>query len=167
MNRVALLLALLSLAGCAMKPVEPPLPQFITPPGDAQFASDLFGYSQAVRTGPWIIVSAQIGWDTEKRGFPQDFVAQATCAFKNLEAVLKAAGAKLSDVVEITTYQLDMDKFNDVVDVRNEFFGEHRPAWTAVGVKALPLPQLQFQVKAVAYAPVTASGSTSASKKKP
>lgn len=152
MIRVLPLLAAILLAACATKPAAPPPKptEFIVPPG-TEFVSDLFGYSQAARTGPWINVSAQPGFDIKMRGFPDDFSAQVTAAFQNLEAVLKASGAALTDVVEITTYQLDMSKFNDVVDVRNEVFGEHRPTWTAIGVKELPLPSMQFQISARAF----------------
>jgi enamine deaminase RidA (YjgF/YER057c/UK114 family) len=155
MIRVLPLLAASLLAACAMQPPVPPPPpppptEFIVPVG-TEFVSDLFGYSQAARTGPWIEVSAQPGFDVQKRGFPEDFGQQVQAAFHNLDLVLRAAGAQLTDVVQITTYQLDMSKFNDVVDVRNEVFGEHRPAWTAVGVKELPLPSMQFQISARAY----------------
>lgn len=151
----AILFAALFLGACATTPPPPPpppKPQFFVPAG-TEFVSDLFGYSQAVKTGPWVTISAQPGFDIEKRGFPEDFRAQVTAAFKNLELSLKAAGAKLSDVTQLTSYMLDTEKFNDVVDVKGEFFGEHKPTWTVVGVKGLPLPQMQFQVSAVAYVP--------------
>lgn len=155
MIRVPFLMAAGLLGACALQPPAPPAPpppptDFIVPVG-TEFVSDLFGYSQAARTGPWISVSAQPGFDIQKRGFPEDFGEQVKAAFHNLELVLRASGAELTDVVEITSYQLDMSKFNDVIDVRNEVFGEHRPAWTAVGVKELPLPSMQFQVSARAY----------------
>ncbi|MGQ0621806.1 MAG: RidA family protein [Panacagrimonas sp.] len=152
MIRILPLLAVTLLGACAVKPTAPPPKptEFIVPAG-TEFVSDLFGYSQAARTGPWISVSAQPGFDIEMRGFPDEFSAQVMAAFRNLEAVLKASGAELTDVVEITTYQLDMTKFNDVVDARAEVFGEHRPAWTAVGVKELPLPSMQFQISARAF----------------
>lgn len=164
MTRVlAVLLLPVGLGACAsLQPPSPPLPppppaaQFIVPEG-TEFVSGLFGYSQAVRVGPWIRVSAQPGFDIEKRGFPETLPEQAEAAFRNLAFVLEASGASLGDVVEITSYQLDMEQFNAVVDARNEAFGEHRPAWTAVGVSALPLPSMQFQVSATAYVPGVAA----------
>jgi reactive intermediate/imine deaminase len=140
---------LLALSGCAAKPAEP---EYIVPAG-AELASEMFGYSQAVRIGDWVLVSGQVGIDPKTHGFPVDFVEQAKLAFSNLDAVLKASGADLGEVVEITTYQLDMDRFQDLVDVRNQVFGEHRPAWTVLGVKALALPSVQIEVSAMAYAP--------------
>ncbi|MGB0956051.1 MAG: Rid family hydrolase [Panacagrimonas sp.] len=155
MLRILLVLTALCLSACAgptKAPPKPLQPEFIVPPG-AEFVSGMFGYSQAARVGPWLMVSAQVGFDTEKRGFPADFEQQVHAAFRNLQTVLEAAGAELDDVVELTSYQLDMKRFNDVVDIKTEYFGEHRPAWSAIGVEALPLPQLQFQIKATAWAP--------------
>lgn len=147
------LLPVMLLGACALKPPAPPAPQFIVPPG-TEFVSDLFGYSQAVRVGPWVTVSAVPGFDIEKRGFPEVYEDQVAAAFANLKLVLEAAGAHMSDVVEITTYQLDMEKFNATVDGKNEAFGEHRPTWTAVGAAGLPLPSMQFQVSARAFSPL-------------
>lgn len=157
MRNVLCLSFIAMLSGCALRPPVPPPPpppvQFIIPPG-TEAASDLFGYSQAVRIGPWIMVSGQVGFDLEKFGFPDAFEDQVRLAFKNLEAVLKASGAELRHVVDMTTYQLDMAKFNLVVDIRNEVFEEHRPAWTPLGVSALALPSVQFTIRATAYVPL-------------
>lgn len=144
--------AALLLCACASTPrPAPPAPvEYIVPPG-GEFVSGLFGYSQAVRAGPWLIVSAQPGFDTAKRGFPEAFDDQVAAAFANLATTLQASGATMRDVVEITTYQLDMSTFDAVVDARNQAFGEHRPAWTALGVSGLPLPSMQFQVSARAW----------------
>ena len=155
MKFVLRLLPVLLLPACAMQPPAPPPPpaaEYITPES-MRPASDWFGYSQAVRVGPWITVSAVPGFDIEKRGFPEAYADQVAMAFANLKIVLEAAGATMNDVVEITTYQLDMAKFNDTVDGRNEAFGEHRPAWTALAAAGLPLDSMQFQVSARASAP--------------
>lgn len=146
------LLPYVLLPACALQPDAPPQPEFIVPP-QADYVSELFGYSQAVRVGPWVTVSAVPGFDIQKFAFPADYPDQVAAAFVNLQMILEAAGARMEDVVEITTYQLDMDKFNDTVDGRNEAFGLHKPTWTAVGAKSLPLPSMQFQVSARAYAP--------------
>lgn len=161
-----LLPLLVLLPACAITPPappSPPTPEFIVPAG-TEFVSDLFGYSQAARVGPWITVSAQPGFDIAQRGFPEAFADQVTAAFANLKLVVEACGASMNDVVEITTYQLDMEKFNDTVDGRNEAFGTHRPVWTAVGVKSLPLPSMQFQVSARVYAPGAGASSKPSAK---
>jgi enamine deaminase RidA (YjgF/YER057c/UK114 family) len=122
-------------------------------PAGTEFVSDLFGYSQVVRVGPWVTTSAIPGFDIEKRGFPEDYPSQVREAFENLKRVLEAAGATMNEVVEISTQQLDMDQFNATVDGKLEAFGEHKPTWSAIGVKSLPLPSMQFQVSARAWSP--------------
>lgn len=153
------LLCLGLLAGCAMQPPAPPpapppppTPEFVVPAG-TEFVSDLFGYAQAVRVGPWVTTSAIPGFDIDKRGFPEDYPSQVREAFENLKLVLEAAGATMNEVVELSTQQLDMDQFNTTVDGKLEAFGEHKPTWTAIGVKSLPLPSMQFQVSARAWSP--------------
>lgn len=128
-------------------------PVFFDSPGH-ESVNQTLGYSSAVRAGDWIIVSGQVGMDPVTGDVPRDFNQQVRVAFGNLRAALREAGATLSDVVEIQTYQLDMRKFGDVVRIRQEVFGKHRPAWTALGVRALTDPQLHFEVRAVAYAPL-------------
>lgn len=155
MKHVLRLLPVLMLPACAMQPPAPspaPSAEYITPER-MRPASDFFGYSQAVRVGPWITVSAIPGFDIEQRGFPEAYADQVAAGFANLKLVIEAAGATMNDVVEITTYQLDMGKFNDTIDGRNVAFGEHRPTWTALGAASLPLDSMQFQVSARAYAP--------------
>ncbi|HEX7381219.1 MAG TPA: Rid family hydrolase [Nevskiaceae bacterium] len=154
-------LAALLLAGCAS--LNAPLhPQYIVP-DDARLSASLYGYSQAVRVGPWITVSGQVGYDPATGAYGKTLEEQASLAFANLARVLRAAGASLSDVTSITTYQTDMRDLNAVVYARNAAFGDHRPTWTMVGVPALALPQLEFEVSATAYAPEkrrSAGGST-------
>lgn len=144
-------LVALLLTGCVSLNA-PPHPQYIVPP-DARLSASLYGYSQAVRVGPWITVSGQVGYDPKTGTYGETLEEQATLAFANLARVLRAAGASLSDVTSITTYQTDMHDLNAIVYARNAAFGDHRPAWTMVGVQALALPQLKFEVSATAYAP--------------
>ena len=146
-------LVVLSSACVVVPPApSPPIAQFVVPP-ETQYVSELFGYSQAVRVGAWVTVPARPAFDIQKRGFPEAYEDQVKAAFENLKLVLSAAGARMDEVVEITTYQLDMDQFNATVDGRNEAFGLHKPTWTALGVKGLPLPTMQFQVSARAWSP--------------
>lgn len=144
--------AMLLLAACAAGPRETVQARYFAPPSTA-LASGVYGYSQAVRVGPWVTVSGQVGYDGVRKAYATGFEDQVAWAFTNLAAALKSAGATMDDVVSITTYQTDMTQFNAVVYQRDKAFGAHRPAWTALGVNALAMPQLQFEVSALAYAP--------------
>jgi enamine deaminase RidA (YjgF/YER057c/UK114 family) len=111
---------------------------------------DHYHFSQATRVGDTIWVSGQVGLDAEGRP-GADMTAQARLAFENLRAVLAAAGASLGDVVDLNTFhtnlRADMRAFAAVKDT---FFPENYPSWTAVGVTELAVPELLVEVRAVA-----------------
>lgn len=153
MNAVLRLLPLALLSACA---AAPPAVTVVYPgPGDP--AVDGFVDTSAVRAGPWISVSAVTGFDATRRSFPETYREQAERAFANLRQVLEAAGARMDDVVEITTYQLDMSRLGDTRQAKDAAFGAHRPAWTALGASGLPLPGMQMQVAARAYVSASAA----------
>lgn len=110
------------------------------------------GYSAAVRSGELLFVSGQVGSRTD--GSPEpDFETQVRLAFKNLIAVLKAAGATLDDVIDVTTFHTDPQaQFETIMKVKAEFFGEPPyPTWTAVGVNWLA--GFDFEIKVIARIP--------------
>jgi 2-aminomuconate deaminase len=63
-------------------------------------------------------------------------------------------GAKLSDVVEISSYLVNMNDFAGYNEVYNEYFNENGPARTTVAVHQLPHPHLLIEMKAIAYKPL-------------
>jgi 2-aminomuconate deaminase len=82
-----------------------------------------------------------------------DIRAQARAVIENVAAVLRTAGAGLSDVVDITAFLVSMNDFKGYNEVYGEYFDETGPARTTVAVHQLPHPHLLIEVKAVAYAP--------------
>jgi 2-aminomuconate deaminase len=62
-------------------------------------------------------------------------------------------GAQLSDVVELTTYLLNMNDFAGYNEVYADYFGSDGPARTTVGVHQLPHPHLLIEIRAMAYKP--------------
>lgn len=105
-------------------------------------------FSQAVRAGNLVWVSGQVGID--EKGIGAGIEAQARTAFRNLARVLDAAGASLRDVVELVTYHRAMQDMAAFAKVKDEFYPEDYPAWTAVGVTALALPELLIEIRATA-----------------
>ncbi|MFI5395120.1 MAG: RidA family protein [Candidatus Binatia bacterium] len=96
-------------------------------------------YSQAVRVGPWVFLSGQIGLDPARGELvPGGVVAEVTQVLENLRAVLSAAGASLEAVVRTTIYLVDLADFSRVNEVYAGFFGAPFPARATVGVTALP-----------------------------
>jgi enamine deaminase RidA (YjgF/YER057c/UK114 family) len=70
-----------------------------------------------------------------------------------MEAVLAAAGCGFADVVKVTVFLTDVDDRPLVNPVRQEVFGESRPASTLVEVSALVIPGAKIEVEAVALIP--------------
>jgi 2-aminomuconate deaminase len=71
----------------------------------------------------------------------------------NIRDILQVAGAQLQDVVEISTYLVNMNDFAGYNEVYGEFFGYDGPARTTVAVHQLPHPHLLIEIKAMAYKP--------------
>ncbi len=96
-------------------------------------------YSQAVKTGNLVFLSGQIPLVPETMEIVDgDFETRARQVFKNLEAVAKAAGGDLNDIVKITVFLTDLDNFATVNSVMESFFDAPYPARAAVGVSSLP-----------------------------
>ena len=96
-------------------------------------------YSQAVRSGTVLYLSGQIPLDPNTMTMvSEDFTAQCHQVFKNLRAVLHAAGGDLSDIVQLTIYLTDLGCFSTLNEVMAEYFAQPYPARAAVEVAALP-----------------------------
>ena len=96
-------------------------------------------YSQATLAGDLVFCSGQIGLDPNTGEFVQGGVKeQTTQVFRNLKAVLQAAGVGLDAVTMVNVYLKSMKDFKDMNDVYAETFGDHKPARATVGVSELP-----------------------------
>ena len=82
-----------------------------------------------------------------------DVRAQTRAVLEKLGTILGAAGASLADVVEISTFLVDMNDFAGYNEVYAEFFASDGPARTTVAVHQLPHPHMRIEIKAVAYKP--------------
>jgi 2-aminomuconate deaminase len=83
-----------------------------------------------------------------------DIRAQTRAVIENIRDILESVGAQLQDVVEISTFLVNMNDFAGYNEVYGEFFGCDGPARTTVGVRELPHPHLLIEIKAVAYKPM-------------
>jgi 2-aminomuconate deaminase len=84
-----------------------------------------------------------------------DIRVQTRAVLENIGAVLAAVGASLADVVEVTSFLVDMDDFDGYNEVYAEYFSaEDGPARTTIAVRQLPHPHLLVEIKAVAERPV-------------
>ena len=129
-----------------------PSKRSIIVPKSAQAMYDRFHFAQATRVGDIIWVSGQTGLDANFRP-AEGMAAQAELAFASLKAVLAEAGASLGDVVDLTSFHIDLlGDMAAFVAVKDRFFPKNYPSWTAVGTTQLAAPGLLVEVKAVAVA---------------
>ena len=106
--------------------------------------------SQAIKTGPFVFVSGQAGYDDNGKIVEGGFAAQGERAFLNLKRALTAAGSSLDKVVKVTIFVTDMRQFNDVVDLRRRHFSVPYPADSIVEIKALYTPDAMIEIEAIA-----------------
>ncbi|CAN5332117.1 RidA family protein [soil metagenome] len=96
-------------------------------------------YSQAIVHGGLVFTAGQIALEPETGEMSLgDVAAQTERVMRNLSAVLEAAGSSLQRVVKTTVFLRDMNDFAAMNEVYGRFFGEHRPARSAVQAARLP-----------------------------
>jgi len=96
-------------------------------------------YNQAIRAGGFLFCSGQIPLDPATGEIVAgDVAAQTRQVMKNVEAVLRAAGASFAEVVKTTIFLTDMNDFAQVNAIYGQAFGDTPPARSTVAVAALP-----------------------------
>lgn len=115
-------------------------------------APDAIGpYSQAIRWGNLVVTAGQIGRDPESgRLVEGDVVAQSEQVFKNLKAVLEAAGSGFDKVIKSTVFLTTMDHFSAMNEVYARNFPAKPPARSTVAVAGLPAGAL-VEIEVIAY----------------
>jgi reactive intermediate/imine deaminase len=117
-------------------------------------AEPISHFTDAVRAGELLFVSGIVPVDESRELVGgDDVVAQARCVFENMRQVLAAAGCTFADVVKLTIFLTDVADRPLVNPVRQEVFGDTRPASTLVEVSALVIPGAKIEVEAVALVP--------------
>ncbi|BCZ81174.1 RidA family protein [Paraburkholderia terrae] len=111
-------------------------------------------YAPALKVGNTLYVSGQIGRNAAME-LVEGREAQIVQAFENLKLVLAAAGASMSDVVDLTTFHTDMRDLPLFMAVRDRYLAtDPLPAWTAVGAHMLGgTAGYIVEIKAVAVLP--------------
>jgi 2-iminobutanoate/2-iminopropanoate deaminase len=96
-------------------------------------------YSQAIRAGSLLFLSGQIPIDPSTGQMVDGGIAQQTHqVFKNLDAILKAAGASFDHVVRTTVYLADMNDFAAMNEIYGTYFSSPAPARATVQAARLP-----------------------------
>ena len=111
-------------------------------------------YTDAVRFGDLLFVSGIAPFDSDGEVVGEgDVVAQTRQVLQNLRDALHTVGADMSDVLKVTVFLTDVNDRAAINPVRQEFFGDSRPASTLVEVSALVDPRMFVEIEAVAGIP--------------
>jgi len=126
-------------------------------------------YPHFKRTGDYVFVSGTssrrpdntfAGAEADPMGTVSlDIRAQTRAVIENIAAILAEAGARLSDLVQVTAYLVNMNDFGGYNEVYGEYFDERGPTRTTVAVHQLPHPHILIEIQAVAYVPQNVPGS--------
>jgi 2-aminomuconate deaminase len=120
-------------------------------------------YPHFKRTGDYVFVSGTssrrpdntfAGAEADPMGTVSlDIRAQTRAVIENIAAILAEADARLSDLVQVTAYLVNMNDFGGYNEVYGEYFDSHGPTRTTVAVHQLPHPHILIEIQAVAYVP--------------
>lgn len=109
-------------------------------------------YTDAVAAGDFLYVSGCVASDeTGALVGGDDIVAQTRQVLHNIASILDAAGALIGDVVKMTVYLTDVDDRSAIDAVRQEVFGDVRPASTLVEISRLAAPEARIEIDVVAF----------------
>jgi 2-iminobutanoate/2-iminopropanoate deaminase len=111
-------------------------------------------YTDAVAARGLLFVSGIVSLDADGVLVGEDdVVAQARRVFEIMGAVLADAGCSFADVVRVTVYLTDVDDRERINPLRQELFGETRPASTLIEVSRLAVPGAKVEIECVAALP--------------
>ena len=83
-----------------------------------------------------------------------DIRKQTNAVIKNIRDILASVGAELEDIVDVTTFLVNMNDFKGYNEVYNHFFTSNGLTRTTVAVHQLPHPHLLIEIKVTAYKPL-------------
>jgi 2-aminomuconate deaminase len=84
-----------------------------------------------------------------------DIAVQTRAVIENIRDILASEGAQLSDLVDVTSFLVNMNDFGEYNRVYGEYFDYSGPARTTVAVHQLPHPHLLIEMKGTAYVPAS------------
>ena len=108
-------------------------------------------YSQAIRIGDFLYTSGQISLDPETmKMITGNIEIETEKVLKNIDAILKADGLDLNNIIKTTVYLTDLSEFTRMNQVYEKFFSETKPARACVQVAALP-KGAKVEIDAIAH----------------
>ena len=121
-------------------------------------------YPHVKRAGDFLFVSGTSSRrkDGSFRGADQDEMGnvsldiqeQTRAVIENISDILQSEGSNLRDVVDLTTFLINMNDFKGYNETYSEYFSENGPARTTVAAHQLPHPLILIEIKVTAFAPI-------------
>lgn len=110
-------------------------------------------YSYGVRAGDLLHISGMVSFTADGTIVGEgDAEAQIDQAMRNMKAVVEAAGGTMDNIVQTTTYLVDVTDAPKVSAARAAYFtGPVKPTHTVVGVAALGRPVFLVEIEATAF----------------
>ena len=108
-------------------------------------------FSQVVQCNGFIYLSGQVGQNSAGKLVEGGVATEAEQVFKNLSAVLEAAGKTFADVVQVRVFLTNISDYAVINAIYAKQFSAPYPARTTVAVAALPLGA-RFEVDLVVAA---------------
>lgn len=127
-------------------------PEFIVTRGFGETFRNSLHFSTAVRIGNRVETSGQGGWNNDLE-IPAGIEDEIAAAFSNIALVLAEAGASWRQVVHVNTYHVGgfPPAVNEtIVCLYRHYMPDHAPIWTQLGVEALGLPAMRFEMRVTA-----------------
>lgn len=108
-------------------------------------------YAPATVWRDLVFVSGQVAFFPGTRDFPEDIQSQTRQTLRNVCALLEQGGSGPEHVLQMTIYMTDMvGDFSKMNEVFREFFPDHPPSRSTVGISHLGKPGLMIEVDAIA-----------------
>ena len=106
-------------------------------------------FTPAIVSGDLVFTSGQIGVDSKGQIVEGGIEAQTEQVFRNLAAVLEAAGSSVDNILKATVFLADMNDYNTMNELYKKHFKGDPPARTTVQVARLPR-DARIEIEAVA-----------------
>ncbi|MDR3352983.1 MAG: hypothetical protein LBO00_08315 [Zoogloeaceae bacterium] len=108
-------------------------------------------WSNCLKSGEWVFISGMTARAPDGETISgEDEYAQARVIFRKIQALVKAAGGQINDVMKMTIFVTRIAHNTEVWRARREFFSGDFPACTLVEVRALAKPEILLEIEAIA-----------------
>ena len=125
-------------------------------PDEMKHLVERFNYSPAVKVGNLLFAAGQVGRDSDMNVIDSSLEDHIVAAWENVGKVLAAAGASYEDIVEMTTFHVDLqEQLPLFLQIKDRYIPrtDVPPAWTAIGITELTFPGQLVEIKVVAVIP--------------